>query len=115
MRLNDFKITENFSLREFQCPCCHTVMLHPRLALALQKLRGSWGRPVVITSGYRCARHNVEVGGAARSRHMRGLAADIAVPRAEQDHVRGLARRAGFSKAIAYPERNFIHLEINDD
>ena len=34
MSLNDIKISENFSLREFQCPCCHAVMIHPRLAAA---------------------------------------------------------------------------------
>ena len=78
MSLNDIKISENFSLREFQCPCCHAVMIHPRLAAALQKLRCARGKPVVITSGYRCARHNAEVGGVPRSRHTRGLAADIA-------------------------------------
>ena len=115
MSLNDIKISENFSLREFQCPCCHAVMIHPRLAAALQQLRGARGKPVVITSGYRCARHNAEVGGVPRSRHTRGLAADIAAPRAEQERLRELARKAGFTKIILYPERNFIHLEINDD
>ena len=115
MRLNEFQITENFSLREFQCPCCHTVMLHPKLAASLQKLREAWGKPLTVTSGYRCARHNAEVGGVPRSRHMRGLAADIAAPRAEQERLRELARKAGFTKIILYPERNFIHLEINDD
>ena len=39
MSLNDIKISENFSLREFQCPCCHAVMIHPRLAAALQVAR----------------------------------------------------------------------------
>lgn len=92
MRLNEFQITENFSLREFQCPCCHTVMLHPKLAASLQKLREAWGKPLTVTSGYRCARHNAEVGGVPNSRHMRGLAADVAVPRAEQEKFRTLAR-----------------------
>lgn len=115
MRLNEFQITENFSLREFQCPCCHTVMLHPKLAASLQKLREAWGRPLTVTSGYRCARHNAEVGGVPNSRHMRGIAADVAVPRAEQEKFRTLARAAGFSKILPYPSRNFVHLEINDE
>ena len=115
MRLNEFQLTENFSLREFQCPCCHTVMLHPKLAAALQKLREKWGKPVTVTSGYRCARHNAEVGGVPNSRHMRGLAADAAVPRAEQEKFRELARAAGCSKILPYPARNFVHLEINDE
>lgn len=115
MRLNEFQITENFNLREFQCPCCHTVTLHPRLAASLQKLREAWGKPITVTSGYRCARHNAEAGGVPDSRHMRGLAADVAVPRAEQEKFRALARAAGFSKILPYPKRNFVHLEINDE
>ncbi len=114
MRLNEFLITENFSLMEYQCPCCHAVMLHPRLAALAQKLREAWGQPLTITSGYRCARRNAEVGGVRDSRHMRGLAADIAARRAEQERLRALALCAGFSNAILYPERGFIHLEIND-
>lgn len=114
MRLNEFQITENFSLREFQCPCCKTVMLHPKLAASLQKLRCAWGRSVTVTSGYRCARRNAEVGGVPKSRHMRGLAADVAVPRAEHERFCELARAAGFYKILAYPARQFVHLEIND-
>ena len=113
MHLNEFQLTENFSLREFQCPCCHTVMLHPKLAASLQKLREAWGRPLTVTSGYRCARHNAEVGGVPNSRHMRGLAADAAVPRAEQEKFRELARAAGFSKIPAYPAPDLVHLGIN--
>ena len=112
MRLNEFQITENFSLREFQCPCCHTVMLHPKLAASLQKLREAWGKPLTVTSGYRCARHNAEVGSVPNSRHMRGLAADVAVPRAEQEKFRELARAAGFSQHLPSPARNLVHLEI---
>lgn len=115
MRLNEFQIMENFSLREFQCPCCHAVMLHPKLAASLQKLREAWGKPLIVTSGYRCARRNAEVGGVARSRHMHGLAADVAVPRAEQEEFHALAREAGFYKILLYPARNFVHLEISDE
>ena len=42
MRLNDFRLTENFNLKEFECPCCHTVLLHPLLVLKLQKLMSSF-------------------------------------------------------------------------
>lgn len=115
MRINNIKITKNFSLREFQCPCCHAVMIHPRLACAMQRLRDARGKALIVTSGYRCARHNAKAGGVSGSRHLRGLAADIAAPRAEQETLRELARGAGFTKIILYPERNFAHLEINDD
>jgi len=38
------------------------------------------GKPIIITSGYRCPALNAAVGGARDSAHMDGLAADIIVP-----------------------------------
>ena len=114
MRLNEFQLTENFKLIELQCPCCHTVKAHPRLVQCLQKLRMSLRRPLVITSGYRCAPHNLEVGGVKNSLHKRGLAADIAVVPTLQPAFCDAALAAGFTRAIAYHGRGFVHLEISD-
>lgn len=43
----------------------------------LDPLREAWGRPLVVTSGYRCAALNRAVGGAKMSMHLTGQAADI--------------------------------------
>ena len=43
----------------------------------LDPLRDAWGKPVIVTSGYRCAMLNRIVGGAANSQHTTGMAADI--------------------------------------
>ena len=43
----------------------------------LDPLREAWGAPVIVTSGYRCPRLNAAVGGAHRSQHTLGEAADI--------------------------------------
>lgn len=43
----------------------------------LDPLRLSWGRPVIVTSGYRCPKLNKAIGGATSSQHMYGQAADI--------------------------------------
>ena len=45
----------------------------------LQPLRDFLGKPVVISSGYRCAELNKAVGGVRNSQHMKGEAADIHV------------------------------------
>ena len=42
----------------------------------LDPLRLAWGRPIKVTSGYRCPKLNKKVGGAASSQHMYGQAAD---------------------------------------
>lgn len=115
MRLNDIQISPNFRLREFQCPCCHAVTLHPKLLAAMQKLRGDLAAPLIVTSGYRCARHNSDVGGARNSLHRRGLAADVAVAPTCQSRFCEMAKKAGFARAIAYPRRSFVHLEAAAD
>ena len=46
----------------------------------LEPLRVKLGRPVVITSGYRCAALNSAVGGSPTSHHVLGRAADVVVP-----------------------------------
>ena len=43
----------------------------------LDPLRESFGKPIIVTSGYRCKELNKAVGGAAKSQHMSGEAADI--------------------------------------
>lgn len=45
----------------------------------LDPLRARYGRPIYVTSGYRCRRLNDAVGGAYNSQHMLGQAADITV------------------------------------
>jgi len=43
----------------------------------LDPLREAYGKPIRVTSGYRCPQLNRLVGGAPNSQHMRGEAADI--------------------------------------
>lgn len=43
----------------------------------LDPLREAWGKPITVTSGYRCAALNKAVGGVPTSMHLTGNAADI--------------------------------------
>lgn len=43
----------------------------------LDPLRRLYGKPIFVTSGYRCAQLNKAVGGVATSQHITGQAADI--------------------------------------
>ncbi len=99
-RLNDLPVAEHFRLREFECPCCHCVRLCPLLVELLEAVRAQWGKPVVISSGYRCPSHNKRVKGAVRSLHLEGRAADVLVPFNEQPAVEVFGRRAGFTQVI---------------
>lgn len=112
MPINDIRLSPHFKLKEFQCNCCGTVKIHPMLLEALERLRELWGNPIVITSGYRCEKHNTEVGGAKESRHMKGFAADVVCIASKQARFGKLAREAGFDQVIPYGVRNFVHLGV---
>jgi uncharacterized protein YcbK (DUF882 family) len=78
------KLTDNFSLQEFQskdgAPFPNEVVTNLiTLAKQLQVLRDHLGKPITITSGYRSKEHNMKIGGALDSFHVRGMAADIQV------------------------------------
>ena len=71
------KLSEHFQANEFACKCCGYTILDTELVVLLEKLRNKVGKPLKITSGYRCPAHNAKVGGAPLSRHVAGLAADV--------------------------------------
>jgi len=108
-------LTRNFSRSEFACPCCGRADVDMRLVDALQELRDLAGVPVRVNSGFRCAKHNREVGGARRSRHLLGEAADIVVKGLTPERMYRLAeqveafRNGGIG---LYPQQGFIHVDV---
>lgn len=73
-------ISRNFSRSEFECGCgCGFDDVDVRLVKVLQDMRDELGCPVHITSGCRCEEYNREVGGASKSQHLLGTAADVVV------------------------------------
>ena len=50
------------------------------LCITLEKIRAAYGKPIVVSSGYRTKFVNDLVGGSNTSLHKSGLAADIIVP-----------------------------------
>lgn len=72
-------LTKNFTKSEFECPCgCGQQSVDTELAEKLQLIRDKVNRPLKITSGYRCIKHNASkaVGGSPNSKHRYGMAAD---------------------------------------
>ena len=74
------RLAPDFKVRELRCrDGSDTVMVDEALTVVLQCIREHFGKPVVITSGYRTPAHNAKVGGAKSSQHLLGRAADIRV------------------------------------
>jgi len=112
--LNTFNVTSHFKLSEFECPCCKRVMLDARLLAFLDAVRKEYGMPIKVTSGYRCACHNVRVGGKLLSKHTVGAAADI-LPTTKNIHDAisrvFLTGDYGY-KITVIDEADHIHVEV---
>lgn len=86
------KLSEHFSLAEFTrsaTAISHGWKNEPSTAeiewmrylcvSVLEPLRAELGRPITISSGFRCPKLNKAVGGVEQSQHMYGQAADLRV------------------------------------
>ena len=88
-----------FKEKEFACKCCGELPLStssgqaPRANVealvreVLDPVREKLGKLIVVNSGYRCEKHNKEVGGVKNSQHLKGEAADVTcsdLPRLKQ-------------------------------
>lgn len=79
-------VSKNFRKSEFACKCggeyCDNYAnlgenpIDTRLVEVLQRARDYYGKPIIITSGIRCRKHNSKVGGVEGSRHTSGKAVD---------------------------------------
>ncbi len=108
-KINDFKLTKNFNLREFASHSTGEVKISNKLVSQLQKVRNQIDKPIIITSAYRTKRDNKRVGGVENSQHLRGLAVDISAIGHNKFVLRTFLKQAGFKEVILYSKANFIH------
>lgn len=103
----------NFSAKEFACSHCGENEMKPEFMAKLQKLRTAYGKPMKITSGYRCAKHPIEAAKSAPGAHASGCAADIGIQGAEAHTLLSLALQQGFT-GIGVQQNGtgrFLHLD----
>jgi len=104
--LEMIKLTPHFTLNEMKAsktaemlgiknePSWQQIEALTLLCLkTLEPIRALVGKPVRVTSGYRCQKLNKQVGGAQTSQHQKGEAADI--------HVDGLKTQELFDMIVA--------------
>lgn len=66
-----------FSAKELSCRCCQQDKTTQKLQDTLDSIRTRYGKPITLSNAYRCPVHNKAVGGALKSKHMFGQAADL--------------------------------------
>ena len=110
------QLSTHFKRGEFSCHCgCGKDEISMKLIELLEEIRDFFGKPISITSGFRCEAHNKAVGGAPKSQHCQGIAADIKVQDIPASQVyRRLEDH--FGKRIggmgSYP--NWVHVDVRD-
>lgn len=88
--------------------------------VVLDPLREAYGKPIVVTSGYRCDKLNKAVGGAKNSHHRFGMAADIhGTPNDKQENRRlfNLVRELNlpFTQLINEYDYSWVHISYDKD
>jgi zinc D-Ala-D-Ala carboxypeptidase len=104
----------NFSAKEFLCTHCGSEGVQEALLVKLQAMRTEYGKPMKITSGYRCPQHPIEAKKTSPGAHALGLAADIGVEGAEAHTILALALKHGFN-GIGVQQKGtgrFIHVDV---
>ena len=82
------------------------------LLVMIDRARALYGKPIVVTSGFRTESHNKKVGGVKSSSHLKGLAIDVACKRSK-DRFKMLTAllEAGFNRiGVA---STFIHVDVD--
>lgn len=107
-----------FKKDEFKCHCggryCNGFPYSPeeKLIRAADKVREHFGKPITVSSGVRCTKHNASVGGVYNSRHLTGKAMDFC--------VRGVSANTVLNYVKTLPEirysycinENYVHMDV---
>lgn len=80
----------------------------------LDEIREKYGKPIIITSGYRCLKLNKLVGGKPNSFHLKGLAADL---KYSVELWSFLVQHAKFDKLILETSKStkWIHIQFSKE
>ena len=103
----------NFKAAEFNCSHCGKNEMKPDFMTKLQALRTTYGKPMRVTSGYRCPQHPIEAKKAAPGAHASGCAVDIGVEGADAHRLLTLAMAAEFT-GVGVQQKGtgrFLHLD----
>ena len=103
----------HFSDNELACRHCGVNGCQKGLVDALEAFRALVGKPVMVDSAYRCPQHNAQVGGAGKSEHVEGLAADIRVEGMTAAELEAVARRIPAIRGIGRADhQDYVHVDV---
>lgn len=113
-----------FDDKEFACKCADKncdgkapkLAMNPTLIQGLNRVREAFGKPIEVTSGYRCEAHNKAIGGAKNSRHKYGTAVDIKPTKFSKEELERLyqvcLKENVFTGLGDGRPKNFVHVDV---
>ncbi len=111
---------KHFRTEELICHCqgryCKGLPqggIDPALLILLERIRAEAGdKPIIITSGYRCATWNRKEGGALLSQHIYGRAADIKIEGMSVPEANALCDRLNPYGGVGLGGQNITHVDV---
>lgn len=104
----------HFSASELMCPCCGVGAdkMSPNMLRMAEEIREENGdKPMIVSSAYRCPKHNAEVGGVSNSHHLYGQAMDVHINGVPASTIVAQAKRRGSPDAYAM-NANWAHISV---
>jgi hypothetical protein len=101
----------NFSPAEITSRGTGELLLNEAALDRLQALCDRLGKPLIVRSAVRSPEHNWAVGGATASKHLEGIAFDIAMAKHDPEAFESAAREVGFKGFGFCPRSGFIHID----
>lgn len=110
-------VSKSFKRKEFACKDgCGLGLgdgdINSELIEVIQDVRDHFGEPVVISSGLRCETHNKRVGGAAKSQHLLGTAADLRIAKVNPGDVYDYLDKKYPNKYGVGRYNTFTHIDV---
>lgn len=105
----------HFSAAELMCPCCGVGAdkMSPNMLRMAEEIRHENGdKPMNVSSGYRCKKHNAEVGGNVNSHHLYGQAMDVHINGVPASTIVAQAKRRGSPDAYAM-NADWAHISVS--
>lgn len=115
--IDNWSAFPDFKPEEFRCSHTGLDGMDPEFMARLQALRTTYGKPMVITSGFRHATHPIEAKKDRPGEHTTGRAADVAVRGPDALRLVALAVSLGFTRIGVQQKgpNRFIHLGDSPD
>jgi hypothetical protein len=102
-----------FKKSEFACKCgCGADEMDETLIRVADRARGYFGKPILVSSGRRCATHNAKVGGVSNSRHLSGKAMDFSVSGKSAAQVLEYVQKQPEIRYAYAIDSSYVHMDV---